>query len=336
MMEYRYLGRTGLKVSELCLGAMHFGGPTDEKTSVRILDAFVDAGGTFIDTADVYNAGASEEIIGRWLHGRNRDDLVIATKVYGRMGTGPNDDGLNRKHLHAAVEASLRRLNTDYIDLYYTHVYDDATPLHETLSTLDTLVTAGKVRYIGASNVPGWHLQKAIDVAERHGWATYAALQPLYNLLDRETEWELIPVCRNEGLGVVPWSPLRAGWLSGRFARGMDAPPAETRIAQAGDRGFIESWENYATERTWRVLDEAHAVAAETGRTVAQVAVRWLLQAPGVTAPIIGPRTFEHYTDNLGAIGWALTPDQTARLDRASDKPKVYPYDILEGFVRRP
>ncbi|GAA0915067.1 aldo/keto reductase [Virgisporangium aurantiacum] len=335
-MEYRYLGRTGLKVSELCLGAMHFGGPTDESTSVRILDAFVDAGGTFIDTADVYNGGESEAILGRWLRGRNRDELVIATKVWGRMGPGPNDDGLSRKHIRTAVEASLRRLGTDHIDVYYTHVYDDATPIEETLSTLDTLVTAGKVRYLGASNVPAWHLQKAIDVADRHGWARYDALQPLYNLLDRETEWELIPVCRNEGLGVMPWSPLRAGWLSGRFTRGMAAPPVGTRIELAADRGLIESWDNYATERTWRILDEAETVAAETGRTVAQVAVRWLLQAPGVTAPIIGPRTPDHLADNLGAAGWILTDDQLARLDKASEKPTVYPYDILAGFVRRP
>lgn len=334
-MEYRYLGRTGLQVSELCLGAMHFGGETDEETSVRILDAFVEAGGTFIDTADVYSGGASEEVLGRWLRGRDRDGLVIATKLWGRTGDGPNDDGLSRKHIRTAVEASLRRLDTEYIDLYYTHVYDDATPIEETLSTLDTLVTAGKVRYLGASNVPAWHLQKAVDVADRHGWARYDALQPLYNLLNRETQWELIPVCRNEGLGVLPWSPLRAGWLSGRIRRGMDAPPPGTRVALAAERGFIESWENYATERTWRVLDEVEAVAGETGRTVAQVALRWLLQAPGVTAPIIGPRTFDHFTDNLGAVGWELTSDQMARLDKASEKPKVYPYDILGRFVRR-
>jgi aryl-alcohol dehydrogenase-like predicted oxidoreductase len=314
---------------------MHFGGPTDEKTSIQILDAFVDAGGTFIDTADVYNAGESEAIVGRWLRGRNRDDLVIATKVRGKMGDGPNDEGLGRKHILSAVEASLRRLDTDHIDLYYTHVYDDATPLEETLSTLDILVRSGKVRYLGASNVPGWHLQKAVDLSARNGWAGYDALQPLYNLLDRETEWELIPVCRNEGLGVMPWSPLRAGWLSGRFKRGMPAPPADTRIAAAADAGYLEKWDNYATERTWRILDEVHAVAAETGKTVAQVAVRWLLQAPGVTAPIIGPRTLAHHTDNLGAIGWELTADQLARLDTASAKPMIYPYDILAGFTRR-
>jgi aryl-alcohol dehydrogenase-like predicted oxidoreductase len=334
-MEYRYLGRTGLQVSELCLGAMHFGGETDEETSVRILDAFAEAGGTFVDTADVYGGGASEEVLGRWLKKHDRDALVIATKVWGRMGPGPNDAGLSRKHIRTAVEASLRRLGTDYIDLYYTHVYDDATPIEETLSTLDTLVTAGKVRYLGASNVPAWHLQKAIDVADRNGWARYDALQPLYNLLDRETEWELLTVCRNEGLGVLPWSPLRAGWLSGRITRGMAEPPAGSRVALAAGRGHIESWENYANERTWRVLDEVQSVAAETGHTMAQVAVRWLLQAPGVTAPIIGPRTFDHYTDNAGAVGWALTDDQMARLTMASVKTKVYPYDILEGMARR-
>jgi len=329
------MGRTGLKVSELCLGAMHFGGPTDEETSVRILDGFVEAGGTFIDTADVYNAGASESILGRWLKGRDRDDLVIATKVFGATGAGPNDRGLSRKHILAGVEASLRRLGTDHIDLYYTHVYDDVTPLDETLSTLDTLVRSGKVRYLGASNVPAWHLQKAVDLSEHRGWARYDALQPLYNLLDRETEWDLVPVCRNEGLGIVPWSPLRAGWLSGRFHRGMQAPPPDTRIAAAEARGFQEKWDNYATERTWRVLDELDAVATETGRSVAQVAVRWLVQAPGVTAPIIGPRTVEHLTDNLGATGWALTAEQVSRLDTASHKPTGYPHDVLERFSRR-
>ena len=333
-MEYRHLGRTGLKVSELCLGAMHFGGPADEQTSRAILDAYTEAGGTFIDTADVYNAGESESVIGRWLNGRDRDALVIATKVYGRTGDGPNDTGLSRKHIMTAVEASLRRLGTDYIDLYYTHVFDTGTPLEETLSALDTLVTAGKVRYLGASNVTGWQLQKAVDHSVHNGLARYSALQPLYNLLDRETEWELIPVARNEGIGVVPWSPLRAGWLAGRFKRGMDAPPPDTRIAAAKDRGLLESWDRYDSERTWTVLDVLHDLAAQTGRSVAQIALRWLVQTDTVAAPIIGPRTFEHYTDNIGAAGWELSDEQMARLTQASEKPKVYPYDLLAGFQR--
>ncbi len=333
-MEYRNLGKTGLKVSELCLGAMHFGGPADEQASVRILDEFVEAGGTFIDTADVYNAGESESVVGRWLKGRDRDAMVIATKVYGAMGDGANDGGLSRKHILAAVEASLRRLGTDYIDLYYAHVWDTATPIEETLSTLDTLVTSGKVRYLGASNVTGWQLQKSVDVAHRAGINGYSALQPLYNLLDREAEWELLAVCRNEGLGVMPWSPLRAGWLAGRFHRGMDAPPEGTRVAAAAGLGLLESWEYYDNERTWAVLDALHAIAGETGRSVAQVALRWLIQTDPVTAPIIGPRTLEHYTDNIGAAGWSLSDDQLAQLTTVSEKPSVYPYDLLRGFNR--
>ncbi|CAM3097871.1 aldo/keto reductase [Stackebrandtia soli] len=329
-MEYRYLGRTGLKVSELCLGAMFFGGPTDEKTSVRILDEFTAAGGNFIDTADVYGKGDSESVIGRWLRGRDRDELVIATKVYGKMGDRPNDTGLSRKHIMSAVEASLRRLDTDYIDLYYTHVYDDGTPLEETLAALDVLVTAGKVRYLGASNVTGWQLQKAVDLASARGWARYEALQPLYNLIDRETEWELLAVCRNEGLGVMPWSPLRAGWLAGRFKRGMSEPPEDTRVATEG------SWAGLSSdERAWNVLDALHEVAEESGHSVSQTALRWLIQADAVTAPIVGARTLEHLTDNLGASGWRLTDEQFTRLDEASAKPKVYPYDVLDNFVRR-
>jgi aryl-alcohol dehydrogenase-like predicted oxidoreductase len=330
-MEYRNLGRTGLKVSEVCLGAMHFGGPTDEQTSVRILDEFAEAGGTFVDTADVYNAGESEAVLGRWLKGRDRDAFVIATKVYGAMGDGPNDDGLSRKHILAAVEASLRRLGTDYIDLYYTHVWDTATPIEETLATLDTLVTSGKVRYLGASNVTGWQLQKAVDLV---GPNRYVALQPLYNLLDREAEWELLAICRNEGLGVMPWSPLRAGWLAGRFHRGMEAPPADSRVAAAAERGLLEAWDYYNNERTWSVLDALHDIAAETGRSVSQVALRWLIQTEPVTAPIIGPRTLEHYVDNIGAVGWTLTDDQFTRLTTVSEKPPVYPYDLLRNFVR--
>jgi aryl-alcohol dehydrogenase-like predicted oxidoreductase len=235
-MEQRFLGRTGLKVSELCLGAMSFGDGTDEPTAHRMLDRFVEAGGTFVDTADVYNAGVSEEIVGRWLKTKPRDDLVIATKVFGGMGKAPNDDGAGRKHIMTAVEASLRRLGTDHIDLYQVHVFDDGTPLEETLSTLDRLVTSGKVRFVGASNYAGWQLQKAIDLARHHGWEPYTCLQPLYNLLDRAAEWELIPVCQAEGLGVIPWSPLRAGWLSGKYRRGMTAPVEGSRVATTSER----------------------------------------------------------------------------------------------------
>ena len=335
-MELRPLGRTGVMVSELCLGTMTFGNEADEKTSGAILDRFLDAGGNFVDTANVYNDGVSEEILGSWLRSRNRDSLVIATKAYGDMGSGPNDGGGSRKHVLAAVEASLRRLGTDYIDLYQMHVFDDATPLEETLSTLDTLVRSGKVRYVGASNYTAWQLQKAVDLARANGLQPYACLQPLYNLLDRDAELELVPVCLNEGLGIIPWSPLRAGWLSGKYHRGMTGPPEGSRVARAAPEAGTESWAAYDNERTWQTIDALHAVAADTGRSPAKVALRWLLQRPGVTAPIVGARSMEHLDDNLGATGWALTDEQMDTLTSASPLPEVYPTHLLTRFRRRP
>lgn len=334
-MEYRFLGKTGLKVSELCLGSMTFGREADEETSWRILDRFVEAGGNFIDTADVYSQGVSEEIVGRWMKDKRREDLIIATKVRFPMGDGPNDVGLSRKHILAAVEASLRRLNTDYIDLYQVHAWDDATPLEETLSTLDDLVRSGKVRYIGASNFSGWQLQKAIDISKQMGWEPFRCLQPLYNLLDRSTEWELIPVCINEGVGVIPWSPLRGGWLTGKYRRGMEKPPEGTRVKVAEEQGWSESWSRYNNERTWRVIDELLAVAEEIGKTPAQVAINWLLRQPGVTAPIIGVRNLEQLEDNLGASGWALSEEHVKRLSEVSAVELPYPYDVLERVRRQ-
>ncbi|HVA92505.1 MAG TPA: aldo/keto reductase [Chloroflexota bacterium] len=334
-MEYRYLGTTGLKVSELCLGAMTFGRECDEDDSHRLLDRFVESGGNFIDTANVYTAGASEEILGRWLAGQKRDDLVIATKVRFPMGAGPNEVGLSRKHILAGVEASLRRLRTDYIDLYQVHCWDGATPLLETLATLNTLVQSGKVRYLGASNFSGWQLQKAIGISLAHGWEPFTCLQPQYNLLTRTAEWEVLPVCRNEGLGVIPWSPLRGGWLSGKFRRGMEGPPAESRVSVAERLGWSESWSAYNNEHTWTVLDALHAVAEETGRTPAQVAINWLLQQPTVTAPILGARNMEQLEANLGAAGWRPTQDQLTRLDRASDPGLPYPYDFIASAQDR-
>lgn len=338
-MEYRFLGSSGLQVSELCLGAMTFGREADERTSHQLLNSFVGAGGNFIDTADIYGnggqgPGASERIIGRWLARQDRDDLVIATKAFMPMGSDPNDGGSSRKHLLSAVEASLRRLGTDYIDLYQVHVFDDATPLTETLSTLDDLVRAGKVRYLGASNHAGWQLQKTIMVARQHNWQPYVSLQPLYNMLDRDVELELIPVCHHEGVGVLPWSPLRSGWFTGKYRRGMTAPPAGTRWESNSRESWFSSWETYADERAWSVTDAVLAVAEETGRTPAQVALRWLLQRPTVTAPIIGVRTPEQLVDNLGATGWSLTDDQLGRLTAAGDRPLPYPHDLLAGFSR--
>lgn len=328
-MNYRQMGKTGLRVSELCLGAMTFGRETTEEDSCAILERFVEAGGNFIDTADVYSAGTSEEILGRWLKGKNRADFVIATKVRFSMGTGTNDYGLGRKHILDGIENSLRRLGTDHVDLYQIHKWDPAPPIEETLNTLNSLVQAGKVRYLGASNVAGYQLQKAIDISRANSWEAFTCLQPLYNLLDRSIEWELLPVCQNEGVGVIPWSPLRGGWLSGKYRRGLSAPPSDTRIEDAEKNNWGERWSIYANDRTWNVIDQLLAVAEETGKTPAQLALNWVLNRPGVTSPILGVRTMAHLEDNLGAIGWTLSPEQTRKLDQASDLPLPYPYDLL-------
>lgn len=328
-MKYRQMGKTGLRVSELCLGAMTFGRETTEEDSFKILDHFVEVGGNFIDTADVYSVGISEEILGRWLKGKNRADFVIATKVRFSMGSGTNDFGLSRKHILDGVENSLRRLGTDYIDIYQIHRWDWDTPIEETLSALNSLVQVGKVRYLGASNVAGYQLQKAIDICRANGWEPFTCLQPLYNLLDRSVEWELLPVCREEGVGVIPWSPLRGGWLSGKYHRDMSEPPTETRVSDAEKNKWGERWSNYANERTWAVIDELLAMAKEIEKTPAQVALNWVLNCPGITAPIIGVRTMAHLEDNLGATGWTLSDEQMKKLDQVSNQPLPYPYDLL-------
>lgn len=327
-MDYKSLGNTGLRVSELCLGAMSFGRETPEATSYDILDKFMEAGGNFIDTADVYTQGVSETIVGLWMKDHRRDDLVIATKVRFPMGDSPNDYGLSRKHIMAGVEASLERLRTDYIDLYQVHRWDPETPLEETLSTLNDLVRSGKVRYIGCSNFKGWHLQKAIDLSKANGWEVFVCLQPLYNLLDRVIEWELIPICQEGGLGIIPWSPLRGGWLSGKYRKGMAGPEKGSRVHSASEMGWSESWEAYDNPRTWSIIDEVFSVAKEAGVEPAQVALRWVMQRPGVTAPIIGVRTMEHLEVNLSAVGWELTAEQMERLNQVSDLVKPYPYDF--------
>ena len=331
-MEYRYLGKTGLNVSALCLGTMTFAREADEATSHAILDRFVAAGGNFIDTANVYGRGASETVVGNWLQGKSRDDYVIATKVRFRMRGGPNEIGLGRKQIRAAVTASLTRLKTDYIDLYQTHCWDPVTPLEETLSTLNDLVREGLVRYIGASNHTGWQLQKAIDTSRRNGWEPYTCLQPQYSLLCRQTEWELLPLCLAEGLGVIPWSPLRGGWLTGKYHRGMQEPPIGTRV---GDQEDGASWNASNNDHTYGVIDALLAVAQETGRSASQVGLRWVLEGSTITAPIIGARTIEQLNDNLGAVDFALTPEQRKRLDDASALALPYPYDFINGAAKR-
>lgn len=334
-MDYRHLGRTGLKVSALCLGTMTFGREADEATSHAILDRFVAAGGTFIDTANVYGRGRSEEVVGSWLRGKDREPLIIATKVRFPMGEGPNEVGLSRTHIRSSVEASLRRLGIDYIDLYQTHAWDAVTPLEETLGTLDDLVREGKVRYIGASNHTGYQLQRAIDLSRRMGWEAYTCLQPQYNLLCRSTEWELVPLCADEGLGIIPWSPLRGGWLTGKYHRGMAEPPHGTRVGESQNPTGTEGWERNANEHTWRVLDALAVVAKEADRSPAQVALRWLLQRPGVTAPIIGARTIAQLDDNLVAVDFTLDEEQMTHLDDASDVTLPYPYDFLANAAKR-
>jgi aryl-alcohol dehydrogenase-like predicted oxidoreductase len=332
-MEFRFLGKTGLQVSALCLGAMTFGREAGEAESHAMLDRFVAAGGNFIDTADVYSRGASERIVGSWLARKPREEIVIATK--GRWGTDdpdnrrPNQYGLGRKHLIVACDASLKRLRTDHIDLYQVHMWDPWSRLEETLSTLDGLVKSGKVRYVGASNYSGWQLQKSIDLAKANGWEPFTCLQALYNLLDRDSENELLYVVRNEGLGMIPWSPLRGGWLAGRYRRGMNAAVPGTRIELASQKGWSETFERYNNARTWTVIDTVAAIARETGKTAAQIALNWLLRQPGVTGPIIGARNLAQLEDNLGATGWSLSEEQVRKLTEASEPTQLpYPYDV--------
>ena len=331
-MEYTTVGHTGLRISRLGLGTMTFGRETDEAGAHRLLDHFTATGGTFVDTADSYGAGRSEEIIGRWLRTRTRENIVLATKV--RFGPGPHRRGLGRTHILRSVDESLRRLGTDYIDLYQVHMWDYGTPVEETLRTLDSLVTSGKVRYLGISNVAGWQLQRTVLTCRLMGWEPVVSLSPLYNLLDREAEWELIPVCLNEGLGVLPWSPLRGGWLTGKFRRGARPAAGQARVGDTSGSApdWTEAWENYDEDRTWNVIDTLVAVADRVGRTPAQVALNWLLGRPGVTAPILGARSLPQLTETMGAIGWELDAADRTRLDDASRKRLPYPYSLLEDL----
>jgi aryl-alcohol dehydrogenase-like predicted oxidoreductase len=309
-MEYRNLGRAGLKVSPLCLGTMMFGGPTDERDSVRIIHRALEAGINFLDTANVYNGGESERIVGRAVRDR-RDQVVLATKVRGGMGDGPNDAGASRRAILREVDASLQRLGTEWIDLYYLHSPDYSTPLEESLGALDDCVRAGKVSYIACSNFYAWQVCEGLWWSDRRSWAAFACVQPLYNVLNRDVEVELLPFCQKHGLGVVPYSPLARGVLSGKYVPGGE-PPEGSRAAR-GDRRIRQTeWR----EESLEVAQALRPLAEARGKTLTQWALAWLLANPNVTSAIIGPRTLEQLEDNLGAVGWRLTPEEEAAVDR--------------------
>ncbi len=317
-MEYRKLGRTGLRVSELCMGSMQFGWTADEELSYQILDAAYAAGINFIDTADIYSrwvpgnpGGVSETIIGRWMRRSDipRDKVVIATKVRGRTGDGPNDEGLSRGHIMNAVEGSLRRLDTDYIDLYQTHWYDENTPIEETLTALTDLVRQGKVRYIGCSNYPAWRLTEAVWVAQSRGLARFDSLQPHYSLVHRkEFEQELREVCKEYGIGVIPYSPLAGGFLTGKY-----------REDEQVDSARLGGVRRYFNDRNFALLDLMEEIGqSHGGLSISQVALAWMLSDPVISSPIIGPRSMEQLQDNLGASGIKLDADAKKELDQAS------------------
>jgi aryl-alcohol dehydrogenase-like predicted oxidoreductase len=316
-MEYRNLGRTGLKVSELCLGSMQFGWTADEDTSMAVLNAAWDAGINFIDSADIYSrwvtnnpGGVAETIIGNWLRREHipREEVVLATKVRGPMGQGPNSQGLSRAHILHAVEASLRRLQTEYIDLYQSHYPDEHTPIEETLSAFDALVQQGKVRYIGCSNYPAWRLMESLWASDRLRLARYDSLQPHYNLVHRaEFETELTDLCETYGLGVIPYSPLAAGFLTGKYRRGH----TEVDSARQGSAARY-----FNDENNWRILERLEEIGRQRGKSISQVALGWLLSQPVVTSPIIGPRDLDQLQDNLAAAGLRLTEEELAMFDQ--------------------
>ncbi len=311
-MEYRPLGRTGVKVSALCLGCMMFGGKTAPDDSYGIIDRAIDAGINFIDTANVYSIGRSEEVTGEALK-RNgkRQDIVLATKVHGQMGEGPNQQGNTRRHIIEQCDASLRRLQTDYIDLYQIHRPDPNIPIDETLRALDDLIRAGKVRYIGSSTYAAWQLVESLWVAKELGLNRFVCEQPPYNLLDRRIERELLPMARTYGFAVIPWSPLGGGLLSGKYKRGEE-PPEGARFADQTNALYRRR----LNDRIYDVVDGLREMAEAKGVSMSQLALAWCMQQPGVTAPIIGPRTMEQFTDNMGAFDIEITEDERKQIDR--------------------
>ena len=338
-MEYRQLGGSGFKVPVLSFGTGTFGGKGElfeafggcgATEATRIVDVCLEAGLTMFDTADIYSAGASEEILGQAIKGR-RDQVLISTKGTFRMGAGPNDVGSSRHHLMRAVDASLQRLGTDYIDLYQLHAFDAVTPIEEVLGTLDGLVRAGKIRYIGCSNFSGWHLMKSLAVSEKYGLARYVAHQAFYSLVGRDYEWELMPLALDQKVGTVVWSPLGWGRLTGKIRRGQPLP----QTSRLQNKTVHDLGPQVPEEHLYNVVDALDAVSQETGKTVPQIALNWLLQRPTVSTVIIGARNEEQLRQNLGAIGWNLTAEQMARLDATSRRPLAYPYWHQRGFEER-
>lgn len=339
-MEFRQLGRSGFKVPALSLGTGTFGGggeffkawgQTDVAEATRLVDVALEAGLNMFDSADVYSGGAAEEILGQAIKGR-RDRIIVSTKGTFRTGQGPNDVGSSRYHVTRAVDASLRRLGTDYIDLYQLHGFDAVTPVEEVLHTLDDLVRAGKIRYVGCSNFSGWHLMKSLAASEKYGLPRYVAHQAYYSLIGRDYEWELMPLGIDQGVGAVVWSPLGWGRLTGKIRRGAPLPEtSRLRSKLAVDKG-----PPVADEYVFRVVDALEAVGREVGKTVPQVALNWLLQRPTVSNVIVGARNEEQLRQNLGAVGWNLTPAQVATLDTASATMPAYPYWHQAQFDRNP
>jgi len=330
-MEYRNLGNSGCAVSNLALGTMTFGDESDEKVSFAQLDRFIEAGGTLVDTADVYSTGISEEIIGRWLQDRPADvtdRVVLATKGRFPMDDTPNGVGLSNRHLTKALHASLKRLGVESVDLYQAHAWDALTPLDETLRTMDGFVRAGLIHYYGFSNFTGWQLTKAVHRAQALGLAAPVTLQPQYNLLVREIEWEVVPASLDAGLGLLPWSPLGGGWLSGKYKRDQ-RPTGATRLGEDPNRG-VEAYDRRNVDRTWDVIDAVQRVAEGRGVSMAQVALAWVTDQPAVTSTILGARTLEQLDDNLGAADLHLDAEETAALNAASHTVVGdYPYGEL-------
>ena len=337
-MDYRRLGASGFTVPVLSFGTGTFGGKgeffgawgsTDVAEARRLVDICMDAGLTMFDTADVYSAGAAEEILGKAIEGRPRDSVIISTKATFRLGEAANQVGSSRHHLVDSVHKQLKRLGTDYIDLFQLHGFDAMTPVEEVLSTLDQLVREGKIRYVGVSNFSGWHIMKSLAAADRHGFPRYVANQTYYSLIGRDYEWELMPLGLDQGLGAVVWSPLGWGRLTGKIRRGQPLP-ASSRLHVTADQGPPVD-----DEALFKVVDALEAVAAETGKSVPQVALNWVLARPTVSTVIVGARNEEQLRQNLGAVGWTLTAEQVKRLDAASAKPAAYPYWHQAQFAER-